>query len=109
MFEVMRRVASKFKYKSSDPDEVTLLDDSHLIAREMCKLLKKRTAIAGVKILRMDFVDLSYSSEMAKQLLQVQRAEARIDARGKIVEGAVQITSGALKKLAESGQTMTEQ
>ena len=65
MFEVMRRVCSKFKYKSTDESEVTLLEDSHLIAIEMCKLLKKRTAIAGVKILRMDFVDLSYSSEMA--------------------------------------------
>lgn len=66
MFEVMRRVCSKFKYKSTDESEVTLLEDSHLIAIEMCKLLKKRTAIAGVKILRMDFVELSYSSEMAK-------------------------------------------
>ena len=40
MFEVMRRVCSKFKYKSTDESEVTLLEDSHIIAMEMCKLLK---------------------------------------------------------------------
>ena len=81
MFEVMRRVCSKFLYKSTDPSQLTLMEDSGMVCREMSELLRKKTAVAGVKILRMDFVDLSISSEMASQLLQVQRAEARIDAR----------------------------
>ena len=55
MFEVIRRVCSKFRYKSTDPEEVTLLEDSHLIAREMCELLRKRVEVCGVKILRMNF------------------------------------------------------
>ena len=108
MFEVMRRVCSKFKYKSTDPSDLTLIEDSHLVAKGMCDLLKKKTAIAGVNILMMDFVELSISSEMAVQLLQVQRAEARIDARKKIVEGAVGITAEALSLLQESGLDLDE-
>ena len=41
------------------------MEDSGMVCREMSELLRKKTAVAGVKILRMDFVDLSISSEMA--------------------------------------------
>lgn len=59
--------------------------------------------MAGVEILRMEFIDMSYHSEIANQLLQVQQAQARIDARKLIVAGSVEITHGAISKLGEAG------
>jgi hypothetical protein len=57
---------------SNDPEEITLLHDGHLVAAHMKKLLQKRCEIAGVEILRMDFFDIAYHTEIAAQLLQVQ-------------------------------------
>ena len=69
----------------------------------MKKLLQRRCEVAGVEILRMDFIDISYQAEVAAQLLQVQQAQARIDARKLIVAGAVEITHGAITNLNEAG------
>lgn len=62
--------------------------------------------MAGVEILRMVFIDIAYVPEIAAQLLQVQQAQARVDARKTIVAGSVEITHGAIDKLAQSGFRM---
>ena len=69
----------------------------------MRDLLQKKVDITGVEIMRIDFIDISYSSEMTLSLLQVQKAEARLDARSKVVEGAIAISSDAIKRLNKSG------
>jgi len=102
-YDVVRRIAGKFRYRSNDPAEVSLLEDSHHICRHMRDLLQKRCEVAGVKILRMDFIDISYHAEVAAQLLQVQQAQARVDARKLIVAGSVEITHGAITSLNEAG------
>jgi len=61
--------------------------------------LQKTCRLAGVEILRMDFIEISYDSSMAQQLLQTNKAQARIDARKLVVEGAVAITHGAISRL----------
>lgn len=59
--------------------------------------------MAGVEILRMDFIDISYHAEVAAGLLQIQQAQARVDARKLIVAGSVDITHGAIYRLNDSG------
>lgn len=49
------------------------------------------------------FTDLSYSPEMMMAMLSVQKAEARLDARSKVVEGAVAITHDAITRLGAEG------
>jgi regulator of protease activity HflC (stomatin/prohibitin superfamily) len=100
-YDIVRRVCGKFRYRDSNPNGDSLLADSHHISGYMADLLHKRCQVAGVKILRMDFIDIAYHSEIAAQLLQVQQAQARVDARKMIVEGSVKITSGAIKMLKE--------
>jgi regulator of protease activity HflC (stomatin/prohibitin superfamily) len=102
-YDVVRRIAGKFRYRSNVATEVSLLDDSHHICKHMKDLLQKRCEIAGVEILRMDFIDISYHAEVAANLLQVQQAQARIDARKLIVAGSVEITCGALSALSTAG------
>ena len=46
--------------------------------------------------MRVAFFDLAYSKEVATDLLQVQQAQARIDARKTIVAGATSITADAI-------------
>ena len=41
-YDVVRRVCSKFRYRSMDPAKVSLLDDSHHICNHMKELLQKR-------------------------------------------------------------------
>lgn len=68
-FDVVRRITGRFKYKSNNPMEITLLNHSHIISKYMRKMLQKRCKLAGVEILRMDFIEISYDSSMAQQLL----------------------------------------
>ena len=64
--------------------------------------LQNKVAIAGLKILEVRITHLSYSPEIASAMLQRQQAAAIIDARQKIVEGAVGMVEMALAKLNEN-------
>ena len=74
----------------------------------MKELLQAKVDIAGAQILRMELMEFSYQQEMAQALLQVQQAQAKIDARKLIVEGGVLIVKDALKKLDEQGVDLDE-
>ena len=67
--------------------------------------LQNKVAIAGLKILEVRITHLSYSPEIASAMLQRQQAAAIIDARQKIVEGAVGMVEMALAKLNENDIT----
>jgi len=101
-FDTVLRICGKFPYKAHNNVDVSLLGDAHHIAVQMRELLQKKCEIAGVEIMRADFIDLSYSTAMTMSLLQVQKAEARLDARSKVVEGAVSITHDAINTLNDS-------
>lgn len=45
------------------------------------------------------FTDISYQTHIAASLLQIQQAQARVEARKKIVEGSVTITHEAIDRL----------
>jgi regulator of protease activity HflC (stomatin/prohibitin superfamily) len=106
--DIVRKTCGAFRYRSNDKNEVSLLSDGHFINAHMQKMLDRRVKVCGVKILRVSFFDLSYSREVATSLLQVQQAQARIDARKIIVEGATSITSDACKNLKAAGIHLSE-
>ena len=47
----------------------------------------------------MELMEVAYHTEVAQALLQVQQAQAKVDARALIVEGSVTIVHGALQAL----------
>ena len=55
----------------------------------------------------MEIMEVAYSAEVAQSLLLVQQAQAKIDARALIVEGAVEIVNGAIIQLDQKGITMS--
>jgi hypothetical protein len=68
-YDVLRRVCSKFPYRSNNPAEASLLDDGTLISRHLKEMLETRCKVAGVTIQRMDIMEISYASEIAQSLL----------------------------------------
>jgi regulator of protease activity HflC (stomatin/prohibitin superfamily) len=79
--DIVRKTCGKFRYRSNDENEVTLLSDGSFINKRMMLMLNKRVSMCGVKILRVSMIEISYSQEVAVELLQVQKAQARIEAR----------------------------
>jgi len=71
--------------------------------KEMMAILQQKANIAGVSILGFDLTDLQYAPEIAQGMLVRQQAQALLDARKIIVEGATTIVTGAVQQLAQNG------
>jgi len=65
--DTVRRVCSKFRYRATQqkPDEPSLIDDGHHVAKHMAQLMNHRCKVAGVEIMRMVFIDIAYVPEIA--------------------------------------------
>lgn len=99
----IRQVARLYPYDVSiGGDEKSLRGSSQEIAEELRKEIQGRMEIAGIEVLEARISHLAYSPEIAAAMLQRQQAKAIIDARQKIVEGAVGMVEMALNKLSEN-------
>ena len=97
----LRDVARLYPYDSTDSDEKTLRGSSVEVSAQLKELLQKRVEIAGLEIQEARIAHLAYAQEIAAAMLQRQQATAIIEARQKIVDGAVGMVEMALNKLAE--------
>ncbi len=98
----LRDVARCYPYDSTDDDEKTLRGSSVEISEQLKNLLQERVEIAGLEIIEARITHLAYAQEIAAAMLQRQQANAIIEARQKIVDGAVGMVEMALKKLSEN-------
>lgn len=98
----LRDVARLYPYDSTDSDEKTLRGSSVEVSEQLKDLLQKRVEIAGLEIQEARIAHLAYAQEIAAAMLQRQQATAIIEARQKIVDGAVGMVEMALNKLNES-------
>lgn len=98
----LRDVARCYPYDSTDSDEKTLRGSSVEVSEKLKELLQERVEIAGLEIIEARIAHLAYAQEIAAAMLQRQQATAIIEARQKIVDGAVGMVEMALKKLSES-------
>ncbi|NTV78388.1 MAG: SPFH domain-containing protein [Clostridiales bacterium] len=100
---VIRNVARCYPYDTSNQgDEWSLRGSSQEIAGVMNSELQKKVNDAGIEIVDVRINHLSYAPEIASAMLQRQQAAAIIDARQKIVEGAVSMVEMALNRLSEN-------
>ena len=106
--EVLRKVCSQFPYKS-ESGEPSLMSDGKLIGESLRQLVQERVKIAGINVIKMELMEVSYHVEVAQSLLQIQQAQAKIDARSLIVKGAVSIVDQALGKLGENDIELNQQ
>ena len=100
---VTRNAARNYPYDTNEEaDEKTLRGSSQEIADIMQEELQKKVVEAGIEILDVRITHLAYAPEIASAMLQRQQATAIIDARQKIVEGAVSMVEMALQQLSEN-------
>ncbi|MBN1124002.1 MAG: hypothetical protein JXA82_03270 [Sedimentisphaerales bacterium] len=98
---VLKQVASKYPYSADNG--VSLKDETSHIGQEMVGVLSEKAKAAGVRIISYEISDLSYAPEIAQAMLVRQQAQALVDARKIVVEGAVEIVDGAIAHLRDRG------
>ena len=98
---VLKQVASKYPYSADDG--VSLKDETTQIGEEMVGVLSGKVSAAGVEVISYEISDLSYAPEIAQAMLVRQQAQALVDARKIVVEGAVEIVDGAMIHLKQRG------
>lgn len=97
----IRTTAAKHPYDAANEGEVSLRGDSAEVNVELMAQLAERLSHAGVEVLEVRLSHLAYAPEIAGVMLRRQQAEAIIDARARIVEGAVGMVKLALDNLSK--------
>jgi regulator of protease activity HflC (stomatin/prohibitin superfamily) len=99
----LRHLASIHPYDVPEGDETSLRGDATQINRELQEELTRRLEMGGIEVLEARLSHLAYAPEIAGAMLQRQQATAIVDARARIVEGAVGMVQMALDQLKSKG------
>jgi regulator of protease activity HflC (stomatin/prohibitin superfamily) len=97
----VRHLANCYPYDHGEENETTLRSSVEDVSLALQHELQERVSKAGVVIEEARLTHLAYAPEIAGAMLRRQQAEAIIDARQKIVHGAVSMVQMALIDLAE--------
>ncbi len=98
----VRHLANLYSYDHGEEHEITLRSNITDVSGALQAELQERVAKAGVEIEEARLSHLAYAPEIAGVMLRRQQAEAIIDARQKIVHGAVSMVQMALHDLTEN-------
>jgi regulator of protease activity HflC (stomatin/prohibitin superfamily) len=96
---VLKQLCSRYPYESKEGE--SLKSEAAEIGGEMVRLLQEKVEAAGAEVQAFELSDLTYAPEIASAMLVRQQAQALVDARKTIVEGAVEIVSDAVSMLEE--------
>ena len=98
----LRDVAGAYPYDGDGENVKSLRGSSAEIAGHLRDMLQSRVDDAGIEIIEARITHLAYAPEIAAAMLQRQQAAAIIEARQKIVDGAVGMVEMALERLSEN-------
>ena len=99
----VRRIAGTYPYDARGEERLSLRENAEEITTQLSAEIAARVAAAGVRIIESRITRLSYAPEIAQVMLRRQQAEAVVDARRRLVEGAVGMVRQALGQLDEEG------
>ncbi len=99
----VRSMATQYPYDTTDEDVVSLRGDTKAVTDQLESEIQGRLNQAGLEVLEARITHLAYAPEIASAMLQRQQAGAIVEAREKIVEGAVSMVQMALNDLSERG------
>jgi regulator of protease activity HflC (stomatin/prohibitin superfamily) len=97
----IRTMAANHPYDTPNEGETSLRGNSDEVNAELMGQLTERLSLAGIEVLEVRLSHLAYAPEIAGAMLRRQQAEAIIDARARIVDGAVGMVKMALDHLKE--------
>ena len=98
----LRDVASLYPYDVSHEAGKSLRGSSAEVAENLKNELQNRVENAGLEVIEARITHLAYAPEIAAAMLQRQQAAAIIEARQKIVDGAVGMVEMALERITEN-------
>ena len=98
----LRDVAGAYPYDGDGENVKSLRGSSAEIAGHLRDMLQSRVDDAGIEVIEARITHLAYAPEIAAAMLQRQQAAAIIEARQKIVDGAVGMVEMALERLSEN-------
>ncbi|WP_246846221.1 SPFH domain-containing protein [Humibacter ginsenosidimutans] len=98
----LRQIATAYPYDASGGEGISLRDSTDVVATELSHEVTTRVAPAGIEIVEVRISHLAYAPEIAQAMLRRQQAGAVVQARSRIVEGAVGMVEMALDRLNES-------
>ena len=96
----VRKLASAYSYDGEE-DATTLRGATEEVNHHLQKELQERLRLAGVEVMEARIRDLAYAPEIAGAMLRRQQAQAVVDARRQIVDGAVGMVEHALEALRD--------
>lgn len=97
----LREITSHFAYDHGEESEPTLRADGQKVGEMLQERLQERIQVAGLLVDEARLSHLAYAPEIASSMLRRQQAEAVLEARAKIVTGAVSMVESALQQLSE--------
>jgi len=100
---IIKRVCSRYPYDHHDGNAVCLKNESEEISNELVSELQGSVNLAGIIVQSVKFNDLAYAPEIAQAMLMRQQAQAFIEARKTIVDGAVSLVKDACDQLDGDG------
>jgi hypothetical protein len=92
---------------TDDKDAESLKTETAQISDLLCAMLQTKISQAGAVCQSFQLNEISFAPEIAASMLKRQAAEALVQAREVIVEGAVDISLKAVHKLEQGGLKMT--
>lgn len=98
----VRGLASHFPYDGDDKT-LSLRGSPEEVSEHLQKQVQARLQSAGLEVSEARISHLAYAPEVAQAMLRRQQAQAIIEARQKIVEGAVGMVEHALRMLTDMG------
>ena len=98
---VLKQLCSRYPYEAKEGE--SLKSEAEGIGGEMVRLLQSKVDVAGAEVQSFELSDLTYAPEIAGAMLVRQQAQALVDARKTIVEGAVEIVAEAVQMLDDRG------
>jgi len=101
----LRDVVSTHPYDATRDEHVSLRGNTAAVSDLLKESLQRSVDVAGLDILEMRITHLAYAPEIASIMLRRQQAEALIQAREKMVEGAIGMVKVALDRFQSDGIT----
>jgi regulator of protease activity HflC (stomatin/prohibitin superfamily) len=101
----LRDVVSTHPYDATVEEHVSLRGNTAAVSDLLKSSLQQSVTVAGIEILEMRITHLAYAPEIASIMLRRQQAVALIQAREKMVDGAIGMIKMALERFQADGIT----
>jgi regulator of protease activity HflC (stomatin/prohibitin superfamily) len=101
----LRDVVSTHPYDEKKDEHVSLRGNTGAVSDLLKESLQRSVNVAGIEMLEMRITHLAYAPEIASIMLRRQQAEALIQAREKMVDGAIGMVRMALDRFQTEGIT----